>query len=64
MFHLRQVLPGSSPVDPGSSKWGRSWRLGKNYLIRDNKERLGKNSVEEKIEEKKRLYSLVYIESQ
>ena len=52
---------GPAPVDPGNSKRGQSWCLGKDCLIRNIK-RLGKNS--RKFRGGKRLYSLVYIESQ
>ncbi len=41
---------GPAPVDPGNSKRGWIWRLGKDYLIR--KERLGKNNVVGKLVEK------------
>ena len=48
--YIHHWLPGSSPVDPGNSKRGRS--LEKDYLIRNIK-RLGKNSVVGKLVEKR-----------
>ena len=43
---------GPALVDPGNSKRGQSWHLGKDYLIRNIK-RLGKNSVVGKLVEKR-----------
>ena len=47
---------GPAPVDPGISKRGQSRCLRKDYSIR--KERLGKNVVDKKIGERKRLIFL------
>ena len=39
-------------MDPGNLKRGRSWHLGKDYLI-INEKRLGKNSVVGNLEEER-----------